>query len=228
MDRRTFLAVGVAAGTGVAAGLSAVWPAEAGPVGSGWTEVSGAHTVHQPTGMTRHTYDSTTDEYHFWLLDTDPVLWPGSSSGPRSELRFLDEYSTGSAQFACEMKISSGAHRVCVQQIFGGATSATAFMALAMNTNSINYYDTGTRIQSPVYDRWIRLNVVHDADAGKVHVYVDGRWKKTFDDRGGDRHYFKCGIYGRTGMSQRTDVRVRNIHLYRKKGGSSLSLLPAR
>ncbi|MFF0204640.1 carbohydrate-binding protein [Streptomyces sp. NPDC005017] len=228
MDRRKFLAGGTAAGAALgltAAGLWTARPAGAAPIGSGWTEVSADYKVHQPTGLTRHTVDGT-GLHHFWLYDTDPVLWPDSSSGPRSELRFVDEYTSGSAQFECDMKIAAGAHRVCVQQVFGAASAATAFMTLAMNTNSINYYDSTTQIHSPVYDQWIRLNVVHDADAGKVSAYVNGQLKRTFDDRGDNTHYFKCGIYGRTGMSQRTDVHVRNIRLYRKSGGSAPSPTP--
>ncbi|MEU8617453.1 carbohydrate-binding protein [Streptomyces sp. NPDC048623] len=225
MDRRMFLGGGAAAAATAALAAAGLWtarPAQAVAIGSGWAEVSGDYKVHQPPNMTRHTVDST-GLHHFWLYDTDPSTFPGQDSGPRSELRFLDEYTSGSAQFECDMKIASGAHRVCVQQIFGGATAATAFMTLAMNTDSINYYDSTTRIHSPVYDQWIHLNVVHDADAGKVYVYVNGQLKNTFNDRGDNTHYFKCGIYGRTGMSQRTDVYIKNIHLYRKNGGASPS-----
>ncbi|MFG2818692.1 carbohydrate-binding protein [Kitasatospora sp. NPDC048365] len=225
LNRRTFLVGGVAAATGLAAGVWAEQSAEASPIGSGWTEVSGDYTVHQPSGLTRHTVDGS-GLHHFWLNDTDPVLWPTSSSGPRSEIRFLDEYSSGSAQFEADVKVGSGAHRVCVMQIFGATTSATTFMALAMNTDSLNYYDSATQLHSPVYDRWVHLNVVHDTAAAKVFVYVNGQLRKTFNDRGAGTHYFKCGIYGREGMSQRSDVYVDNIHLYRKSGGSTPSPSP--
>ncbi|MFE5914937.1 carbohydrate-binding protein [Streptomyces wedmorensis] len=224
MDRRTFLAGGAAAGATVAlagAGLWAARPAGAAAIGTGWSEVSGAYKVHQPPNVTRHTVDGT-GLHRFWLYDTDPSTFPGQDSGPRSELRFVDEYTSGSAQFECDMKITSGAHNVCVQQVFGGATAATAFMALAMNTNSITHYGS-TPIHSPVYDQWIRLNVVHDAGAGKVYVYVNGQLKNTFNDRGDNTHYFKCGIYGRSGMSPYSEVFVKNIHLYRKSGGASPS-----
>ncbi|WP_265867760.1 carbohydrate-binding protein [Streptomyces sp. SKN60] len=228
MDRRMFLAGGAAAGVTVALAGAGLWtarPAQASAIGTGWSEVSGAYKVHQPPNVTRHTADST-GLHRFWLYDTDPSTFPGQDSGPRSELRFLDEYTSGSAQFECDMKISSGAHNVCVQQVFGGATAATAFMALAMNTNSINHYGT-TLIHSPVYDQWIHLNVVHDAGAGKVYVYVNGQLKNTFNDRGDNTHYFKCGIYGRAGMSPYSEVFVKNIHLYRKSGGASPSPTPS-
>ncbi|WP_431681346.1 polysaccharide lyase family 7 protein [Kitasatospora sp. KL5] len=224
MKRRTFIIGSAGLAGGAAAASWAAMPATAA-IGSGWTEVSADYKVHQPTGLTRHTVDGT-GLHHFWLNDTDPALWPESSSGPRSEIRFLDEYTSGSAQFEADIKIGTGAHRVCVMQVFGGATAATAFMALAMNSDSINYYDSATKLHSPVYERWTRLNVVHDADAGKVHVYVNGQLRNTFNDRGNNTHYFKCGIYGRTGMSQRTDVQIKNIRLYRKNGGAAPTTAP--
>ncbi|SEG77722.1 Alginate lyase [Nonomuraea solani] len=214
MDRRAFL---TAAGTGL--GLVALprpAAAAAGPIGSGWTEISPGYSVHQPPDRTRHTLNTATGEHHFWLYDTDPSTFPGQDSGPRSELRFHNDYTSGQAQFECDMKIKAGAHRVCVMQVFGGATAATAFMTLAMNTNSINYYDSTTRIFSPVYDTYIRLNVVHETAIGKVHVFVNRQYQASFNDRGDATHYFKCGLYGRSAMSARSDAYLKNIHIYRK------------
>ncbi|MGW6499481.1 polysaccharide lyase family 7 protein [Nonomuraea angiospora] len=188
----------------------------AGPIGSGWTEIFPSYSVHQPPDRTRHTYDAATGEHHFWLYDTDPSTFPGQDSGPRSELRFHNDYTSGQAQFECDMKIGAGAHRVCVMQVFGGATSATAFMTLAMNTDSINYYDSTTQIYAPVYDRYLRLNVVHETGPGEIHIFVDREYRTSFNDRGAATHYFKCGLYGRTDMSARSDNHIKNIHIYRK------------
>ncbi|MFD1543317.1 polysaccharide lyase family 7 protein [Nonomuraea guangzhouensis] len=212
MRRRTFIA-----GTG-ALGLTAWgWPsaAYAAPIGSGWTEVSPGYTVHQPPDLTRHTYDAATGEHHFWLYSSDPSTFPGQDSGPRSELRFRNDYTSGSAQFECDIKVASGAHNVCVMQVFGGSSWATAFMTLAMNTNSINYYDQA-RIYGPIYDTYLRLNVVHETGPGLVHVFVNRQFRATFQDHGAATHYFKCGLYGRAGMASRNDAYIKNVHLYKK------------
>lgn len=210
MRRRTFIA---------GAGLTALgWPsaAHAAPIGTGWSEISPGHTVHQPPGRTRHSFDAATGEHHFWLYDDDPSTFPGQDSGPRSELRFRNDYTSGQAQFECDVRVSAGAHRVCVMQVFGGSSWATAFMTLAMNTGAFHYYDFDQRIHAPIYDRWLRLNVVHDTGARRVHVFVNRAFRATFADHGPGTHYFKCGLYGRAGMAARNDVRIRNIRLYRK------------
>ncbi|MEU0843717.1 polysaccharide lyase family 7 protein [Streptomyces sp. NPDC005962] len=217
MRRRTLLGGAAATGLGVTGlGLSAA-PAQASPIGSGWTEIDPGYTVHQPPDTTRHTYDSSTGEHHFWVYDTDPSTFPGQDSGPRSELRFKNDYTSGQAQFECDMTVKSSAHQVCVMQIFGAATQATAFMALAMNNNSLAYYGkTDQVIYRPIYDTALRLNVVHDTAAGAVHVFVNREFQVTFKDHGAGTHYFKCGLYGREGMSARSDCYVRNVHIYRK------------
>ena len=207
MRRRTLL-VG-----GAAAGLMPWGSAQADPIGSGWTEIFPSYSLHQPPGRTRHTL--TGGEHHFWLYATDPSTFPGQDSGPRSELRFHNDYTGGSAQFEADIRISSGTFKPCVMQIFGGATWATAFMTLAMS-NSLNYYDSNQVIYSPVYDTYLRLNVVHETATRKVHVFVNRQFRATFPDHGAATHYFKCGLYGRQGMSDRCDAYLKNIRIYRK------------
>ncbi|GAA3783800.1 polysaccharide lyase family 7 protein [Streptomyces phyllanthi] len=217
MRRRTLLGGGAAAGLGLAGwGVAGAPQAQASPIGTGWTEVNPGFALQTPPGTTRYEYLSATGEHHLWLLDSDPWLWPDSSSGPRSEMRWRNDYTGGQAQFECDMKIASGAHRVSVFQIFGGTDWATALMTLAMNTNSINYYDTTTQIHTPVYNTYIRLNVVHETGTGSIHVFVNRTFVRTFQDHGAGTHYFKAGLYGRDGMSARSDIYLKNVHLYTK------------
>ncbi|ADI04051.1 hypothetical protein SBI_00930 [Streptomyces bingchenggensis BCW-1] len=216
MRRRTLLGGAAATGLGLTGwGLTAA-PAEAAPIGSGWTEIDPGYTVHQPPDRTRHEYNSSTGEHHFWLYDTDPSTFPGQDSGPRSELRFKNDYTSGQAQFECDMRVKSSAYNVCVMQVFGAETQATAFMALAMNNSLNNYGKADQEIYSPIYDTYLRLNVVHDTTTRSVHVFVNREFRVTFKDHGPGTHYFKCGLYGRDGMSARSDNYIKNIHVYRK------------
>lgn len=214
MRRRTLLAAGAAVGAGIAAEPLLARPALAAPIGTGWTEVAANYRVDQPPERTRHTLGAG-GEHHFWIYATDPSTYPGRDSGPRSELRFLHEYTTGSAQFEADVKVAAGTERPCVMQIFGASARATTFMTLAM-ADSLRYYDSAQVIHSPIYDTWLRLNVVHDTAAGVVHVFVNRQFRASFPDYGRATHYFKCGLYGRAGMSARCDAYIKNIHLYRK------------
>ncbi|MFG6194280.1 hypothetical protein [Nonomuraea sp. JJY05] len=48
------------------------------------------------------------------------------------------------------------------------------------------------------------------------NAFVNRQYRTSFNDRGAATHYFKCGIYGRTDMSARSDNHIKNIHIYRK------------
>lgn len=216
MRRRTLLGGGAAAGLGLAGwGVAGAPLAQASPIGTGWTEINPGFSVQDPPDAVRYEYLSSTGEHHLWLNSTDTWLWPDSSSGPRSEMRWRNDYTGGQSQFECDMKIGSGAHNVSVFQIFGGSSWATAFMTLAMNTNSLYYYDI-ERFHSPIYNTYVRLNVLHETDTGNIHVFVNRTFIKTYKDHGDGTHYFKAGLYGRDGMSARGDIYLKNIHLYTK------------
>ncbi|MFI6742980.1 hypothetical protein ACIBI9_59670 [Nonomuraea sp. NPDC050451] len=77
--------------------------------------------MYRPPDRTRHTYDAGTGEHHFWLCSPDSSTFPGQDSGPRSELRFPNDYTSGRAQFECDIKVAAGAHNVRVMQVFGGS-----------------------------------------------------------------------------------------------------------
>jgi hypothetical protein len=187
-------------------------PTPGGAIGSGWTEIFPTYHVDQPPGQTRHSVNG--GEHHFWIYSADKSTFPGHDSGPRSELRFNNDYSSGQAQFEADIKVVSGAFNPCVMQIWGAATQATTFMALAMH-DSLNYYG-GKLIYAPIYDQYIHLNVIHDTATHTVYAYVNGQLRGTFADHGGNSHYFKCGLYGRPGMSARCEAYIKNIRIYHK------------
>ena len=69
-----------------------------------------------------------------------------------------------------------------------------------------------------VYDRWIRLNVVHDVAAGNVTVFVDGERRLEVQGHGGKEHYFKFGVYtqGLHKHSHRMEAHWKNVAIYTK------------
>jgi hypothetical protein len=211
-----FLAAVVAAGgIAVLAGTAEadVSAAAAPPIGTGWKEVSATdYKIDQPPGRSRHTLAN--GEHHFWVLKSDPSTYPGRDSGPRSELRFYNDYKTGQAQFAADIKVAKGCSKASIMQIFGAQGRSTAFMTFAMN-DSLNHY-SGQKIYGPIYDKYLRVNVIHNTGTRKVEFYVNGKRYGTFSDHGSANHYFKAGVYHQPGMSPRCDVYMKNITLFKK------------
>ncbi|MEV0407064.1 polysaccharide lyase family 7 protein [Actinoallomurus sp. NPDC050550] len=148
------------------------------------------------------------------MISTDPSTYPGRDSGPRSEMRFFNDYTSGQAQFQADIKVAAGCSRASIMQIFGAPDRATSFMAWAM-PNRLSYYGDST-IYSPLYDKYLRLKVIHDTASRNISVYVNGVAHGTFQDHGRANHYFKVGVYHQKGMSSRCDMYVKNIHIYKK------------
>jgi hypothetical protein len=97
-------------------------------------------------------------------------------------------YSLGVWQFEGDVYVPSGTWGASVMQIFGAATHATTLM-LHVYDGRITYYHELTKVVADrVYDRWIRLNVVHDVAAGNVTVFVDGERRLEARGHGGKEH----------------------------------------
>ena len=71
----------------------------------------------------------------------------------------------------------------------------------------LKHYDREVVLKN-AYEKWMRLNVIHNADTGEVKEYIDNQLVGTFKDNGPATHYFKCGVYGPTSARRSTKVRA--------------------
>ncbi|GJN28216.1 hypothetical protein PR202_gb16315 [Eleusine coracana subsp. coracana] len=127
-------------------------------------------------------------------------------------------YSSGVWQFEGYGYIPSGTSGASVMQIFGAAEHATTLMLHVYDGRLTYYHDDARVVDACIYDRWFRLNVVHDVAASNVTVFVDGELRLSVPGRGGDAHYFKFGVYGQTsnGMSNRMESWWRDVKVFTK------------
>jgi hypothetical protein len=192
-------------------GLAAAGEAQ---VGSGWTRYTASYKMDVPpdTG-TRHTFSSGV--HHFWINSSDPSTYPGRDSGPRSEMRVYNNYTSGQHQFQGEVNVESGSNKVNLFQVFGASSRATAAMVRAGNNGSFTWYSSPAFFAG-IWGKYNRLNVIHNANTGVVQIYVNGALKHTNQDGGNGTHYFKIGVYKQTGMSSRAGCYWRNMSYYRK------------
>ncbi|KAJ8769664.1 hypothetical protein K2173_005267 [Erythroxylum novogranatense] len=153
--------------------------------------------------------------HKLWVYSTDKPHSPTSKTNPRTELRVSGyDYSSGVWQFEAYGFIPSGTTGVCVMQVFGAQAHATTLMLRVYN-GAVSYYRAPVLIPH-VYDKWFRLNVVHDVEASKVKVFVDGKLVHQAPGRGGKSHFFKCGVYAQDDASHYMESRWRNIRVLKK------------
>ncbi|XP_027076864.1 citrate-binding protein-like [Coffea eugenioides] len=153
--------------------------------------------------------------HKLWVYSTDKPLAKNSPTNSRTEIIIQGyNYSSGIWQFEGYGFVPNGTSGVCIMQVFGASPHATTLMLRLFN-GTLSYYRAPVLV-SNIYDRWFRLNVIHDADASKVTVYIDGVQVIEAPGRGGKYHYFKCGVYSQPDASYYMESRWKGIKILKK------------
>ena len=124
------------------------------------------------------------------------------------------DYSSGVWQFEGYGYVPSGTTGVCIMQVFGAGEAASTLM-LHVYDGALKYYNQ-KHVEDNIYDRWLRVNVIHDVGASRLTVFVDGENKLSVGGRGGNSHYFKFGVYTQRDASSRMESRWKNVRILKK------------
>ncbi|KAL3527932.1 hypothetical protein ACH5RR_012588 [Cinchona calisaya] len=149
--------------------------------------------------------------HYLWVFSTDKPHTPTSQTKPRTEIGIQGyNYSSGVWQFEGNFYVPSGTSGVCIMQVFGATAPHATTLMLRVYNGSLFYYRRSVLVSS-IYDKWFHLNVIHDVEAAKVQVFIDGCLKIVADGRGGTSHTFKCGVYAQDDDSCCMESRWKNI-----------------
>ncbi|RWR82270.1 citrate-binding-like protein [Cinnamomum micranthum f. kanehirae] len=163
-----------------------------------------------------HRYSFIHGIHRLWVFSTDKPHSLTSKTSARTEIRIRGyDYSSGVWQFEGYGYVPKGTSGVCIMQLFGASQHATTLMMRVYN-GSLSYYRAPILVPH-IYNRWFRLNVIHDIGAKKVKVFIDGILKFETDDRGGPSHYFKCGVYAQNDDSYYMESRWKGIKVLKKR-----------
>ncbi|KAL9459381.1 hypothetical protein AB3S75_002725 [Citrus x aurantiifolia] len=153
--------------------------------------------------------------HKLWVYSTDKPHSLTSKTSPRTEIRVHGyDYSSGVWQFEGYGYLPCGTTGVCIMQVFGASPHATTLMLRVYN-GSLTYYRASVIVPN-IYDKWFKLNVIHDVDNSKVRVYIDGVLKSEAPGRGGTSHYFKFGVYAQNNDSYYMESRWKDIKVLKK------------
>ncbi|XP_022773845.1 citrate-binding protein-like [Durio zibethinus] len=160
-------------------------------------------------------YSFNNGEHRLWVFATDKPHTPSSNTKPRTEIRIRGyDYSSGVWQFEGQAYVPSGTTGTSIMQIFGGTSRATTIM-LRVYTGSLTVYRNPV-VLSNMYNRWFKVNVIHDVGASNVKVYIDGVLRYQGSGDGGSHHYFKFGVYAQNDESNYMESRWRGIRVLRR------------
>ena len=184
----------------------------------GWTQKSWTYSIHKPYNLNvsdRFKYSGGV--WYTWVYATDKPLSSGSTTEPRTEMRWNNDYTSGNHMWDGDVYVPSGTDGVNIQQVFGAVSRATASMVRAYSPNGgeLRRYSTDTLLTA-IYNKWINVKVAHDASGNSVRIYINNTLKRTDPDAGDATHYFKNGVYAQTGHSSRMECRFRNLKQWSK------------
>ena len=124
------------------------------------------------------------------------------------------DYSSGVWQFEGYSFVPNGTTGTSIMQIHRFSGPATVLM-LKVYDGQLKFY-TRAVVESNIYDRWMRINVIHDVDANKLTVFINGVQKFETDGNGQGSFDFKCGVYTQTEPSHYMESRWKNIRVLKK------------
>lgn len=222
MNRRSLLRTGtglLVSGAALAVPRTALAVAAADPT-AGWTRTSFSYSWQKPWNLDlgeRHGYSGGV--HRMWVYATDEPFEEGSSTDPRTEMRWKVDYTTGNRMWDADVHLPSGTDGASFVQILRGVhpsgTPATDIMLNVYDTDggTVRRYD-GTVLRTGVYDTWFNVKIAHQATTGTgtVKVYLDNALVLTVADRGPATRYFKNGVYNHG--SGRAEARFRNIRYW--------------
>ncbi|XP_052191028.1 citrate-binding protein-like [Diospyros lotus] len=176
--------------------------------------------IQKPYNIAAEDRYSFKDGIHkLWVFSTDKPHTTSSKTEPRTEIRIKGyDYSSGVWQLEGQGYVPSGTSGVCIMQVFGPANYHSTALMLRVYNGSLSYYRNPV-LDENMYDKWFRLNVIHDVAARKVKVYIDGVLKLEdsviIEPR--SSHYFKLGVYAQNDCSYRMESRWKDIKVLKKR-----------
>ncbi|KAK3043881.1 hypothetical protein RJ639_000580 [Escallonia herrerae] len=162
----------------------------------------------------RYSYENGV--HKLWVYADDKPHDPNSHTQPRTEIRIRGlDYSSGVWQFEGYGFVPNGTSGATIVQIHGASHGATTII-LRIYDGDMRFYN-GDLVTTDLYDKWFRVNLIHDVDGGLLTVFIDGEQKFQHKDQGPGDLYFKCGVYAApSNISYYMESRWRDIRIYRK------------
>ncbi|KAF8750609.1 hypothetical protein HU200_012328 [Digitaria exilis] len=102
----------------------------------------------------------------FWVYKDDMPFNTATHTNPRTEVKISDhDYSSGVWQFEGYGYVPSGTSGVSVMQIHNQEDAEHSTVLMLHVYDGVLRFYSGAAVEPDIYDRWFRLNVVHDVGA---------------------------------------------------------------
>ena len=190
--------------------------------GTGWGAWPVTFKVQTPTNAPENErYWYTNGVYHCEIFHEDGAFAAGNKTCPRSEQRFLPDYTSGEIQYQAMEMAPSNENSYCIFQIHTGGEQtseygSTQFMLFWFSDDGGSVYDYSKHeLASHLGNKWFQVNVDHDVDHHTIRVWINRQLVWTQKCRDADDFYFKDGVYEQPhNPSRQMDAYITGIHIW--------------
>jgi Ricin-type beta-trefoil lectin domain-like len=179
------------------AGLSVVAVASSkAALTDGFTQISPGYTVQHPYDLQlSDRFSIVNGVYTCWVYDTDKPFSTGTTTGPRTEMRWdtWADQDTGN-QFEADALFDAGTSHTCIHQIKSNTAGEAIY--LQVNEPGTLRNGTGTDFASGMAGTWFHINSMFNPAGGLKRLYLNGSLKVSGTGGSSARDwYFKNGVY---------------------------------
>jgi hypothetical protein len=211
--KRTVIALSaVATAAVVTFGATAHAATRPAPPTAGLTRYSDSYKVQHPYNLKQSARFSVTNGvYNTWILRGDKPLSRGSRTGPRTEMRWLKNWSSGEHMFDADVMVDPGTEGTAIFQVKSNTAGEPIYLVIQ---HGDLYHGTNHRIGTRLVGVWFHLTVDFNPSTGNGHVWVNNQMIFTTHVSRHATYYFKNGVYNISGS--RSETHWKNITFWRK------------
>lgn len=160
-------------------------------------------TEYMDTFKVQHPYDlMESDRFSFqggiyttWVLSTDKPFEMGSATGPRTEMRWSQDWSTGERIWDGNVMYESPSSQACIMQVKGEAPIGGEAVYLQVNGGNLRN-SVQKAFLTNSYDKWMNIKTAYNTATRVGRVWVNNCLLYTTTYSTANTWYFKNGTYG--------------------------------
>jgi hypothetical protein len=201
--------------------------------GSGWSSQTVAYKVQWPYNVAEDTrFWFTNNIYHCLVYSNDAPFEQGSTTLPRTEMRFNPDFTGGEIQYQANLMVPANENSYCIMQDHTGDAQSSQYGPVAImliwqsrDGGSIWNGYTGNEIGKNLGGQYFQLNVDHNVVTHTIKVWINSALVVTEADNGATDYYFKNGVYEQniSTPTHQMDTYVQNIQEWTSSGVQSFT-----
>jgi hypothetical protein len=213
--RKLLTALAIAGAT--LAGTPAAQAAPQADPTAGLKQYSDDFSVQKPYDLAQSARFSTSagPVYNAWIQKGDKPFKEGSSTGPRTEMRWHKTWSQTEHQFSADVLVDAGTDGACIMQVKGSTGGEAIYLNVHSNGNLYNSV-VDKPVATGLWGKWFHLNADFNPANGSFRVWVDGKQVLSghYDAPASKVWYFKNGVYNT--RSAKAEAHFKNITFWQK------------